>query len=366
MNPLPPYQSPPIRTARRFPVAVVAGAVLLVGSILGVAWGLRNFSPETHAPTAPAKDSTLATNNKRIVCLGYVDAEDGIVSLSPAQPGRIAEVLVKENQPVQANAVLLRTEDDLPRRQLEEAEAALRAAQAQLNEARQAPEKHRLLVLQQKEVLAGVKSEREAARLGADRKRKLVGTQVSEEEAQAAEKLVEKVEAVERAEQARLALLQLHNPADDLTRAEQDVKAKQAQQEKARRILAECEVRAPSDGTVLRLLVRRGDMASPQSPRPALLFCPAGPRIVRAEVEQEFAPRVQVGQRAIVRDDSSGDPTTWTGRVSHTADWFMQRRSILPDTMPMLDIRTLECLIELDAGQTPPRIGQRVRVTIGE
>jgi hypothetical protein len=42
----------------------------------------------------------------------------------------------------------------------------------------------------------------------------------------------------------------------------------------------------------------------------------------------------------------------------------MQRRTILPDASPFYDVRTLECVIELESGQPPLRIGQRVRVTL--
>jgi multidrug resistance efflux pump len=342
--------------------------ILLLASVLGAGWGLRKFSNGGHEPTGTlSKDSASPLSTKRVVCLGYADVESGIVNLTPAVAGRVSEVFVKENELVKAGTVLLRTEDNMARHQLEEAEAALRAAEAQLNEARKAPESHELLIRQQKEALAAVRYKHEAARLAAEHKRKLVADKLlSEVEAKAAEELVKEIEAAERAGQDRLKMLELRDPTNDVTRAEEDVRAKQAQVEKARRALAECELRAPSDGMVLRLLTRRGDMVSPQSPRPALLFCPAGPRIVRAEVEQEFVPRVTVGQRVVVHDDSSGDATAWTGRVARMADWFMQRRTILPDTMPLLDVRTLECVIELDPGQPPPRIGQRVRVTIGE
>src|SRR5262249_4777933 len=164
----------------------------------------------------------------------------------------------------------------------------------------------------------------------------------------------------EKAEQAKLEMLRLHDPEQDVTRAEQDVRAKQAQLEKAQRVLDECALLAPTDGAVLRVLATKGDVVGPPSPKPALLFCPAKPRIVRAEVEQEFAGRVSPGQRVTVRDDAATESPTWTGKVTRTADWFMQRRTILPDTMPLLDVRTLECVIELDPGQRPPRIGQRV------
>jgi hypothetical protein len=34
----------------------------------------------------------------------------------------------------------------------------------------------------------------------------------------------------------------------------------------------------------------------------------------------------------------------------------------LPDVLPYQEMRTLECVVQLDPGTTPWRIGQRVRV----
>jgi hypothetical protein len=104
-------------------------------------------------------------------------------------------------------------------------------------------------------------------------------------------------------------------------------------------------------------------MLSPSAKQAAVLFCPAGPRFIRAEVEQEFASRVKVGQSVIIRDDGA-DPVVRQGRVASLSDWYTQRRSILDEPLQTNDVRTLECLVTLDPGQPPLRIGQRVRVLI--
>jgi hypothetical protein len=55
---------------------------------------------------------------------------------------------------------------------------------------------------------------------------------------------------------------------------------------------------------------------------------------------------------------------TWRGRVSRISDWYTDRREIAEEHLQLRDVRTLECLISLEPGQHPLRIGQRVRVTI--
>ena len=80
-------------------------------------------------------------------------------------------------------------------------------------------------------------------------------------------------------------------------------------------------------------------------------------------MEQEFARGLAIGQVASIRDDSTGEGN-WTGHVIRISDWYTQRRSVMPEALQYNDARTLECIIELDAGQPALRIGQRVRVTL--
>ena len=123
-------------------------------------------------------------------------------------------------------------------------------------------------------------------------------------------------------------------------------------------------LKAPSAGQVLRVLASPGDLVGPGSTHGALLFCPVGPRVVRAEVEQEYAGRVAIGQQATIEDAARGDGPAWNGKVVRIADWFTNRRIVTPDQIPVQEVRTLECLVELDENQPPLRIGQRVRVRL--
>jgi multidrug resistance efflux pump len=355
--------------------AVALGLAVLLVSVLGAGRGLpagnSGWLPAGGADAERGKgrppESGDGDEGTQAVCLGFVDVEGGIVSISPTVPGRVAEVCIGENDAaVAAGTVLVKLEDALARWQLEEAEASLKAAETQLTEARKAPRQHELLLAQQKAAVAAATHELAAARSVALRKKNLVsGGHSPPEEQDAAAEMVKKLEEAEKAEKSKLSSLELLDPADDILRAEQNLRAKKAGLEKARQTLGEFQVVAPVAGRVLRVLVSRGDVVGPQSRQPAMLFCPDKPRIIRAEVEQEFAARVRVGQRVRVHDDTtprSGE--TWKGKVARVADWYMQRRTILPDSSPFYDVRTLECVIELEPDQPPLRIGQRVRVTL--
>jgi len=96
-----------------------------------------------------------------------------------------------------------------------------------------------------------------------------------------------------------------------------------------------------------------------------LQFCPDSPRIIRAEVEQEFADGVAENQVAKIHDASSGD-LRWTGKVIRIGGWYTHRRSIIQEPLQFNDVRTLECIIAVDPKGPPLRIGQRVRVMLGD
>jgi multidrug resistance efflux pump len=160
--------------------------------------------------------------------------------------------------------------------------------------------------------------------------------------------------------------MKLYDPKADITRAEQQVKEKQAVRDQAQFALDQCELKAPVDGVVMRVNVNAGDLLGQQPHQPAILFCPATPRIIRAEVQQEFANRVSVGARATIQDESNS-AGLWYGKVTRLADVYIQRRPIVQQDQPfqLNDVRTREFIVELDPGQPPLSINQRMRVTLG-
>jgi multidrug resistance efflux pump len=277
----------------------------------------------------------------------------------------VAEVLVREGDAVKAGAVLLRLEDDRAKLRVQEARAAVGAAQARLAQVRNLPQQHQLQAAQLRAGIDALRQRSSAARHLSAHKRELFEMKLlSRAERDAAEDQVRELDALLRADEAKLAELELRDPALEVRGAEEEVAAREAVWRQAEQGLKDCALRAPADGRVLRLLVGPGDLLGAAAKPVAALFCPDGPRLVRAEVEQEYASQVRVGQSATIQDDS-GAAGAWYGRVVRVSDWYTRRRSTLDEPLQLNDVRTLECLIALDPGQPPLRIGQRVRVTIG-
>jgi multidrug resistance efflux pump len=290
--------------------------------------------------------------------------EHGVTPLYPLVPGRVVKVEVRESQSVKAGTVLIRLDDRLARLHLQEAEADWEAAQAQLVQAEKLPEQHLAQLAQQRAALQAVQHRLAGARILLDHKRDLEKLQqLNSKEVEATATTVHELESSQAAENAKLDELQLLDPHLGVKRAKADVKAKQARREQARQGVEECLLTAPSDGAVLRILVSPGEVLGPQPQQPAVIFASEGQGYIRAEITQEFAGLVAVGQTATIEDDS-GAPGTWQGKVSRIADWYAPHRSLTPDPFRLNESRLLECLVELAPNQPSLKLGRRMRVTI--
>jgi multidrug resistance efflux pump len=339
------------------------GVIVLIVSAAGTAWIIKN----PPSPEVPGRGDGAATAHE-VVCFGHVDVEHGVVSLYPTQPGRVEEVKVVEGQHVQKGHVLVQVDDSLAKLFRDQAKADLQAAVAQEGEAANLRKQKECKVAQQNAAIKAVEFRLAAAEKAWQRKEELFkANQLNRTELDAANDMVQELKSLLEAERNKLKELNLLNPEAGITRAKADVAAKEARLKQAELSISECKLRAPEAGLVLRVLIGRGDVLGAQPKQPAILFCPDEERIIRAEVEQEFASRVERGTPATIQDDTTTSEK-WHGKVERISDWYTHRRSILQEPFQFNDVRTLECIIRLDkpaAESKPLRIGQRVRVLIG-
>jgi HlyD family secretion protein len=343
------------------------GTMVLAGTVIGTTWVLHSRASDGGSSAAATAAPPAVSREESAVCIGHVDVDQGIQGLYPAQPGRVVEVCVHEDEMVKADSVLLRLDDRQAGFLVREAEADLRASQFRLAEARKLPQKQELALAQQQQAIRAAESRLAQARLALERKRLLQQRKIlnADELVEVQAEQVKEAEAGLEAEREKLRALQLADPLIQVGLAEIDVVSRQTRRDEAQLALDECSLKAPADGKVLRILVGKGEVLGAQPRQPAIQFCPGGPRMVRAEVEQEFAGRVALGQMASVQDDSRAGPI-WSGKVIRISDWYTHRRSILQEPLQFNDVRTLECIIELEPHAQTPRIGQRVRVTLGQ
>ena len=367
---------------------VAAGGVALVGSLLGARLlgpgGGGGTDATGKAPPAPAGKDTTGT-----VVLGTADSDPppARYGLPPVlQSGQVVEVYVKQGEEVKAGQKLYRFSAPLLEAKVTEAVNAVDVARAKLAEARGEADLHASNVALQAQMVkaaeTSVKLAADARLVGEWNKKEYYKGQgitperwpdllknepelfdlfVKHQKAEIERDLAKvKLDAVKAAQEKKLAPV--------VAVAEAEVKRYEALAADARELVAACTVTARVDGTVERVSVSPGDVMGISSQAPALVLIPAGPRVVRAEVEAEFASKIgpnQIGRQVIVHDFT--DPkVTFKGVVRGPLGGSFLPRRANEGALVQNETRVLEVVIEVPEptppGRPPLRVGQRVRV----
>jgi len=344
----------------------VVGIVLLVGSAVGAGRLFQHASAGAQEGAPPSPGLTDPAGPLGIIAQGYVDVKDGVRRLFPLQTGLVVWV-APEGKACEKDEVLLQLDDQLAKFDAARAKAALQEVQAKYKQAKKLPKQHELEVEAQKKAIKFAESQVRLAQQNQKLRKAYKSFNVApitKSEIDAGEALVLKAQANVELEQAKLNKLKEIDPAHEIERSLADANAKKALLDKAEKAVGQLyQVRAPAKGTVLRVQTAAGELAGPQSSLVPVQFCPEEERIVRAEVLQDWAAKVKVGQECDIQDDAISGKR-WKGKVTHVSPWYTQRRSIIQEPFQLNDVRTLECLVSLDGGAEELRIGQRLRVTI--
>jgi multidrug resistance efflux pump len=342
-------------------MAKIAMGLLVVGLTALAVVGLVLFWPQAPldaALTAPAAPAA------RLVCYGAVDNRQGHLLLQPARAGRVSQVLVKEGQAVSKDTPLVQLDDRQARLREREAALAVQGAQLQLTRATDGVKQYQARRAQAEAALEAANSKVRVAQYALAHKEDLVKKDLADPiEADAARAQLTEARALVKVEQDRLTELKAVDPELEVKLAHVRLERSRAQLEQATQEREEYLLRAPVGGLVLRVQAQEGDLVGPTSARPAVWLAPAGAWVVRAEVSQEFAGRVQQGQRVQVEDEASTSLLA-RGRVAEVSDWFLPRRQFDAQPTGINTGLTLECVIELQEGHAPLRLGQRVRVRV--
>lgn len=380
------------------PVLITLGVLLLVGTLVGS----RFLSPGS-GPGADPMESVKsriqeATAPSRAgngpVVLGYVDSNPTMVryGLPPnMQTGLVAKVFVKEGDVVEADVPLFAFDTSLQEADVQRAEAAVAAAQAKLNSARAAAEEHRKKEGLQQQAVEVAKLRFELAKnaytvayanLLDSYKTQGFPESTWKERLAKDQKLMELANMQQTSQKewdlelAKLEVLKAA-PVDLLAKeAEAAVGQAKAEVDKAKAALKLCTVKSHVPGIVERLSVSAGDVMGLGAQSTAVWFVPSGPRIVRAEVEPEFAHRVTLEAtqpdskpREITVYDNSDSKITFKGVLKRVGTSFLPKRNGNEGLLGG-DSRVLECVIEVadwaPKGKPPLRVGQKVRVNFGQ
>lgn len=246
--------------------------------------------------------------------------------VSPQISGRVQEVRVRQGDPVAAGQVLVTLARTELESQVRQARAGVAAAQARLGAARR-----RVEILEQgaraeeRQIARSRLEQAEAvlrqAAADLERMRRLHEQgAVSKQQLDGAQTAYDTALANRDAARDQLALTEKGARAEEIDAARKDAQAAQADLERARGALAQVEetlsytvIRSPIAGVVYERNVEPGEIASPGGP-PLLRIADPGTVYLEAVVSERLAGQVRAGQRVRVSRNSALAGTT-EGRV---------------------------------------------------
>jgi multidrug resistance efflux pump len=335
----------------------LGGILLLLSTAAGAGWVL-NHSHDGNGYAA--QDQTPAVPPDAILAIGRVDVEGDVRKISPP-PGRV-EWIAPEGAHVKKGDVIVKIDNRYLNSAVDLARCALADAETLLKKARAGCENNKIDVQMQENVVRLKTAKKEAARLEYEEAIKKDLKTVLPNQFAILGWTLKALEGEVAVEKDKLHKLKLPFPAIDLEQARNNVAAKKVDLDKALLALEECDVRAPTDGAVLRVFISPGEHFVKEM-KWAMQFCPDARRVVRAEVLQEWAGLVKEGQDVTIEDDTVAG-TRWHGKVQRVSNWIAPKREVMLEPFMVNDVRTLECLIDVRPGGPPLRLGQRVRVMI--
>jgi multidrug resistance efflux pump len=169
----------------------------------------------------------------------------------------------------------------------------------------------------------------------------------------------------------QLRKLTIADPQVMVKEAEAAVDQAKAEQAKAQDVVDLCVVKAQMPGTIEQVTIGPGATLGISTRTPALWLIPAGPRVVRAEVEADFAHRVgpdRIGRQVTIYDHTD-TKLTYKGTVRRISNTFLLKRANAENFLNG-DTRVIEVVVEVadpaPADKPPLRVGQRVRVNLGQ
>lgn len=384
---------------RRRAVPWVLGVSLLAATLVVVGSGGRLLRSNDASPGAgdggPKRNPAPPPVTGGTTFIGTVDSEPSPAHVGPPAVSALAtvkEVKVTEGRDVKPGDPLVQFDDAIFKAKLEEAQAELGAARLDVKKAEVAKKNHGIQVSRQE---AAVKVAEDMQKLAQDtydialrqndealRILKITekdGTTrplTAEEKAQRTRenfdlrKLEATVlEAKAKAADAKKLLTSLElDPVDiQLEQAAAKVCRLQATVKEAQAAVDACLVKADSAGVVEELAATPGMTFGPATRVPVLVLVPSGKRIVRAEVEAEFAAKVAgtEGKKVTITDHHKFD-LTYEGVVRRVGTAFLPKRSA-DSALNLNPTKVLEVLVDVPdptpPGRPPLRVGQPVRVT---
>jgi multidrug resistance efflux pump len=340
-------------------VLPIVAALLFAFAVFNVVRGQA-----TKAPLPPPAEPSRTPFGHTVAGAGLVEAETENISVGSALAGVVTQVDVKVGQRVKAGDPLFRLDDRQTRAELRVREAALAAAEEQLNRLQEMPRKEELpaKAAQVREGEANLANMEDQYR----RARDLSGTAAFSPE-----------EVVSRQQAARVAREQLARyRADyellkagawepDKLVAATSVEQAKAQVEQTKVDLDRLVVRALVDGEVLQRNVRPGEFVGAPPGQALIVLGDVHTLHVRVDIDEHDAPRFRPGAGA--RGSLRGDPDhPFPLRFVRVEPYVIPKKSLTGDNTERVDTRVLQVIYAVggNSEERPLYVGQQMDVFI--
>lgn len=152
----------------------------------------------------------------------------------------------------------------------------------------------------------------------------------------------------------------------DVAVAKAQVEAAQAAVSQTQALIERLTVRAPITGTVLQLNTRVGEYLIPGGNTPALLLGDIETLQVRADIDEQLAPRMRQGARAVayVKGDATRPITLEFVRIEPN---IIPKKSLTGSSAERVDTRVLQVIFRFaNPAERRVYVGQQMDVTIEE
>lgn len=277
---------------------------------------------------------------------GQVEPGSGEVRVGTGILGRVAEVLVKVNDKVEEDELLIRLEDQEARARLSAAEAQAGAARSERDaqaatSGREDVRKAEDAVYAAERAFTGARYDLDYA-LAAKRQ----GTGTEQQVSDARRRLADAKDRFLR-ERIAFATAQAKSNLPAPNRFESATSTARAEVAIAQALLDKTRIRAPVAGSVLRIYPTVGDVVAPSPDQPLAVLGDMSSLRVKAEVDEGDVSKIKLGQKAFVRSNSYPGKE-FEGKVAKIAPSLAPPRIAGRGPRRPNDVDVLEVTIDLD------------------
>ncbi|MCA9155968.1 MAG: biotin/lipoyl-binding protein, partial [Planctomycetales bacterium] len=310
-------------------------AIVLLAFAVGFVVVSRSQPPEMPPPIEP----TSSPFEHSIAGSGIVEAQTDNIEIGSNVPGIVEQVFVREGDSVDEGAPLFVLDDRTLKSQLELKQAALHAAEAQLNKLEHEPRPEQVSVEEAsvREALAIVRQRQDQLNRDAE----LVNSQaVTREELVASQQALAAAQASLEQARARLELLKAGAWEYDLAIAQVNVEQARADIAQLQTEVTRLTTTAPLDGEILEVEVQPGEFVG--TPATQTLMVLGNTRLlhVRVDIDEFDIPRFDQSATAIARRRGLADDRIPLDFV-RIQPYVIPKRSLTGESTERVDTRVL-------------------------